>query len=134
LQVYRLPTEAEWEYACRAGTTTRWSFGEDERRLGEYAWYCANARDVGEHYAHTVGTKLPNPWGLYDVHGNVREWVQDWYGWYSGSPQGDPTGPASGSDRVLRGATSAAASAVCGPRFATTSRRTIAASTWARAW
>ena len=77
--IYRLPTEAEWEYACRAGTTTRWSFGDDSLEQGEYAWYKSNTCDVGECYAHTVGTKLPNPWGLYDMHGNVLEWVQDWY-------------------------------------------------------
>ena len=103
LEVYRLPTEAEWEYSCRAGTTARWSFGDDQSRLGEYAWYCVNARDVGEHYAHAVGTKFPNPWGLYDMHGNVSEWCQDWYGPYSSSRQGNPTGPVSGSYRVVRG-------------------------------
>jgi len=75
--VYRLPTEAEWEYACRAGTTTRWSFGNDESQLGQYAWYKDNAHDVGEKNAHEMGQKLPNPWGLYDMHGNVAEWVQD---------------------------------------------------------
>lgn len=97
--VYRLPTDLEWEYACRAGTTTRWSFGDDESQLTDYAWYKDNARDVGEDYAHRVGTKRANPWGLYDMHGNVREWVQDWYGDYSSSP----TGPSSGTYRVLRG-------------------------------
>lgn len=101
--IYRLPTEAEWEYACRAGTSTRWSFGEDESRLGEYGWYDANALNVGEQYAHPVGTKLPNPWGLYDLHGNVYEWCQDWYGGYSRNAQIDPTGPATGSGRVMRG-------------------------------
>ena len=101
--VYRLPTEAEWEYACRAGTTTRWSFGEDESQVRNYAWCQENAWDVGEGYAHAVGTKLWNPWGLYDMYGNVYEWCQDWYGAYPSGPQTDPTGPVSGSRRVLRG-------------------------------
>ena len=110
--LYRLPTEAEWEYACRAGTTTRWSFGDDESRLGEYAWYYDNVWDAGERYAHAVGTRLPTPWGLFDMHGNVWEWVQDWHttivgirasGTYPDSRQVDPTGPGSGSHRVKRG-------------------------------
>jgi formylglycine-generating enzyme required for sulfatase activity len=100
--VWRLPTEAEWEYACRAGTTTFWSFGDDESRLREYAWYRDNAWNVGEQYAHRVGTKLPNPWGLYDMHGNVWEWVQDWYGIYTANAQVDPMGPGLGSNRVIR--------------------------------
>ena len=101
--MYRLPTEAEWEYACRAGTTTRWSFGDDESQLGEYAWYLNNAWSVGKQYAQPVGTKLPNPWGLYDMHGNVLEWCQDWHGSYSSSAQTDPTGSSWGSNRVRRG-------------------------------
>jgi formylglycine-generating enzyme required for sulfatase activity len=101
--LYRLPAEAEWEYACRAGTTTRWSFGDDQDRLGEYAWYTANAWYAGKQYAQKVGTKKPNPWGLYDMHGNVWEWCQDWYGPYSSSPHVDPTGRLSGSRRVVRG-------------------------------
>ena len=102
-EVYRLPTEAEWEYACRAGTTTRWSFGDDESQLGEHASYSDNTWNVGEAYAHAVGTKKPNPWGLCDMHGNVYEWVQNWYWLYWGDAQTDPTGPATGSSRVLRG-------------------------------
>ena len=106
-ELYRLPTEAEWEYACRAGTTTRLSFGDDESQLGDYAWYRDNACGVGECYGHAVGTKWPNPWGLYDMLGNVFEWCQDWYAddYYSGSPSVDPLGPASGFYRVVRGIT-----------------------------
>jgi formylglycine-generating enzyme required for sulfatase activity len=104
-ELYRLPTEAEWEYAVRAGTTTRWSFGDDEGQLGDYAWYYDNAWNAGLQYAQPVGTKLPNPWGLYDMHGNVWEWCQDWWGekYYRSSPSIDPLGPATGSLRVLRG-------------------------------
>ncbi|MDH7570825.1 MAG: formylglycine-generating enzyme family protein, partial [Armatimonadota bacterium] len=100
---YRLPTEAEWEYACRAGTDTPYSFGADVSRLGDYAWHGKNTFDVQESYAHPVGRKRANPWGLHDMHGNVWEWVQDWYGPYSAQPQVDPTGPTTGTDRVFRG-------------------------------
>ena len=104
-ELYRLPIEAEWEYACRAGTTTRWSFGDNTSQLMHYAWYRDNAWDVGETYGHRIGTKRPNAWGLYDMYGNVWEWVGDWYDadYYSRSSLVDPSGPAMGSYRVLRG-------------------------------
>ena len=96
---YRLPTEAEWEYACRAGSTTRFYFGDDEEKLPEYAWYGRDARGR----THPVGRKKPNAWGLYDMHGNVWEWCQDWYGDYPNRNIIDPKGPSSGDFRVLRG-------------------------------
>lgn len=96
-----LPTEAQWEYACRAGTTTAYSFGGDAAGLGDYAWYWYNSESSDP---SPVGTKKPNPWGLYDMHGNVSEWCSDWFGSYSdASAATDPTGPASGDYRVARG-------------------------------
>ncbi|MBF0145480.1 MAG: formylglycine-generating enzyme family protein [Magnetococcales bacterium] len=96
---YRLPTEAEWEYAARAGTTGRFSWGAEELTV-LYAWYHENS----EKETHPVGQKLPNAWGLYDMAGNVWEWCQDWYArGYDHTPGSDPTGPISGVTRVYRG-------------------------------
>jgi len=102
---YRLPTEAEWEYACRGGKATRFHFGDDETVFGGYAWYDKNALDINEQYAHPVGQKKKNPFGLYDMHGNVWEWSSDWYAekYYASSPTNDPQGSETGSIRVHRG-------------------------------
>jgi formylglycine-generating enzyme required for sulfatase activity len=117
---YRLPTEAEWEYACRAGTTTRFFYGDDPgyTNLTDYAWFDANsyttAKPPGVSYfvlgcyftTQPVGQKLPNPWGLYDMCGEVDEWCQDWFGLYPGGSVMDPQGPATAGnivERVYRG-------------------------------
>ncbi len=98
---YRLPTEAEWEYACRAGSDTDYSFGNDARRLADFAWFADNSAKK----THPVGQKKPNPWGLFDMHGNVAEWCHDVYGkdYYQTSPENNPPGPADGKEYVLRG-------------------------------
>ena len=96
---YRLPTEAEWEYACRAGSTSKYSFGDSEAELEKYAWYVKNSDST----MHPVGGKQANGWGLYDMDGNVCEWCQDWYGPYTAGAANDPSGSGAASRRVLRG-------------------------------
>jgi acetoin utilization deacetylase AcuC-like enzyme/formylglycine-generating enzyme required for sulfatase activity len=98
---YRLPTEAEWEYACRAGSSTQYNFGNGSGSLKDHAWYTENSSAT----THPVGQKKPNAWGLYDMHGNVAEWCNDHYSeaYYQQSPGKDPRGPAEGKERALRG-------------------------------
>jgi formylglycine-generating enzyme required for sulfatase activity len=97
--LFCLPTEAQWEYACRAGTQTRFSFGDRDGDLGEYAWYSGN----WDGKTHPVGGKKPNAWGGYDMHGNVWEWCEDWKAEYQAGTATDPKGPESGWYRVFRG-------------------------------
>jgi len=98
---YRLPTEAEWEYACRAGTHTAFANGDTPQDLAQGAWY----KDDAPQKTQPVAGKRPNAWGLYDMHGNVKEWCQDYYSdsFYAQSPEKDPHGPDKGQERVIRG-------------------------------
>ncbi len=109
-----LPTEAQWEYACRAGSTTAYCFDDDSESLDDYAWYSDNSDGTEVNSRNRpVGQKKPNAWGLYDMHGNVWEWCADWYGSYGTSAVTDPTGPTTGSVRVLRGGSWQAVASEC---------------------
>jgi formylglycine-generating enzyme required for sulfatase activity len=122
-RLYRLPTEAEWEYGCRGGNQapTKYHFGDSEADLGKYAWYTKNAWDIGEKYAHPVGQKLGNGYGLHDMHGNVWEWcsdvyASDYYGTSAASgsdPMGPSGDPSMGSLRVLRCGSWSSDAALC---------------------
>jgi len=98
---WQFPTEAQWEYACRAGSTTIFCYGNEEAGLDEYGWY----DKISGGKSHPVGEKKPNAWGLYDMNGSIWQWVLDWYDrdYYAHSPTDDPTGPATGTDRVSHG-------------------------------
>ncbi len=112
---FRLPTEAEWEYACRAGSSFEFCFGDNPTELNNYGWHIFNSN----YQTQPVKQKRPNAWGLHDMHGNVWEWCQDWYDakYYQYSPVFDPTGPAEGTYKVLRGGTCLRTSARCRSAF-----------------
>jgi len=117
-KTYRLPTEAEWEYSCRGGTGTAYSFGSDKSKLSQYGWWggiTGDGNSKSEQYAHAVGGKKANPFGLHDMHGNVFEWCSDRYAadYYGSSPASDPPGATAGSFRVLRGGSWFSQAAFC---------------------
>jgi formylglycine-generating enzyme required for sulfatase activity len=99
---FRLPTEAEWEYSARAGTTGRYSFGDDPESVEIYRQACFMDSGYVQRRARLVTAKPPNPWGLHGLYGNVGEWCADWYGRYAGGSVADPQGPAFGTNRVYR--------------------------------
>ncbi len=111
--VFGLPTEAEWEYACRAGTTTAFSFADDPTLLSQYGWFTGNSGKK----THPVGQGKPNAWGLYDMHGNVWEWCSDWLNWYGKSPRVDPAGPPGGLQRGQRGGSCNCSAMACRTAF-----------------
>ncbi|MBI2431580.1 MAG: formylglycine-generating enzyme family protein [Candidatus Hydrogenedentes bacterium] len=100
---FSLPTEAQWEYACRAGTTTPYFFGQDAAAMGDFAWYRENTQAVKEMWPHQVASKQANAWGIYDLLGNVEEWCLDFYAPYAGAAGTDPAGPERGDYAVVRG-------------------------------
>ena len=108
-QTFRLPTEAEWEYACRAGGTADYCYGNNASSLGDYAWYNSNSDEK----LHPVGEKKPNAWGLYDMPGNVWEWCADWYEVFNSKVATDPVGPSTGPGRVMRGGSWLDAGTLC---------------------
>ena len=141
---YRLPTEAEWEYAARAGTQTTYHFGDAESELCRYAnhadsstglrWRNTTCSDGVADEPAPVGSYQPNQWGLYDMHGNVWEWVADWYGEYPAGPVTDPQGPATGSSRVGRGGGWRSTAPRVGWSIASAMSRATATSASASAW
>lgn len=118
-RVYRLPTEAEWEYACRAGSTTKWTTGDDPQALDGDAWLATTSQGT----THPVGQKKPNAWGLHDMHGNVTERCLDWFAkdYYGKSPPVDPMGPPNGSSRIMRGGGYTNIGSLCRSAFRNTS-------------